>query len=368
MKTTAGLKPTCYHDTQIFEQEKASIFESSWIFVGFKDQLQNHDDFITLKIGKTPVLVQNLSGELCALLNICSHRKATLQTAPSGNRPLVCPYHCWSYKNKGELTGIPQNKEFFALDDEQKKKLSLKRFALESCGTFVFVRVSSEGPSLQGFLGEHYAALQHLSEYFTETIKTGGYDWATNWKIAVETVLEVYHVPGVHPQSFAKLAIAECEVISHPPHTIGNTPMQESSKKWWDKVRGLLKLKHYEPFTEYTHFLIYPNLAIGITNGSLMSVQTYDPIDTTHCHLNFRLKLIGPISDAPVSGVVKESIINDLIAFNHTTLEEDRIVAETCQKNMQVTDTSAVLGSCEARIRLFHEAWQQQMEQQHDLI
>ena len=366
MKTRSGLLPSQYYETAIFEQEQACVFESSWMFVGFKEQLQNNDDFITLKIGKTQVVVQNFAGELCALLNICSHRKATLQNAPSGNRPLICPYHCWSYKNKGELQGIPQNKEFFAFDEEQKKERSLKRFALEICGSFVFVRVSATGPSLPDFLGAHYEALERLSEYFTETIKTGVYDWKTNWKIAVETVLEVYHVPGTHPQSFAKLAIAECEVLSHPPHTIGNTPMQESSKKWWDRVRSLLKLKHYEPFPEYTHFLIYPNLAIGITNGSLMSVQTYDPIDAQNCQLNFRLKLIGRKDEANVSAVVKETIINDLVVFNHTTLEEDRVVAESCQKNMLATDIPAILGSCEERIYLFHEAWQQQMERSHE--
>jgi phenylpropionate dioxygenase-like ring-hydroxylating dioxygenase large terminal subunit len=368
MKTRAGLRPTEYYETQIFEQERTTVFESSWIFVGFKDQLQNTNDFITLTIGKTPVVVQNLAGELNALLNICSHRKATLQNAPSGNRPLICPYHCWSYKNKGELHGVPQNKEFFALDDEQKKQHSLKQFALDVCGNFVFVRVSPVGPSLHEFLGEHYGALELLSDYFTETIKTGIYDWKTNWKIAVETVLEVYHVPGTHPQSFAKLAIAECEVISHPPHTIGITPMQDSSKKWWDKVRNLLKLKHYEPFTEYTHFLIYPNLAIGVTNGSLMSVQTYDPVDAQQCKLNFRLRLIGKSEDAHVSTVVKETVIHDLVAFNNTTLEEDRVVAESCQKNMLATQIPAILGSCEQRIWLFHEAWHQQMDNHHEHI
>ena len=363
MKAISSLAPESYYDSFTYNQEKEHVFKSTWIFVGFTEQLSSPDDFLTLHIGDMPIVVQNFNGELCALLNICSHRKATLQTARSGNRPLICPYHCWSYRNKGMLSGIPQNKDFFALDDEEKQKFSLKRFDLACCGSFVFVRIAETGPTLEEFLDVHYKTLQDLSGCFTETIATGAYTWQTNWKIAVETVLEVYHVPGTHPQSFAKLAVPTCDVISNPPHSIGNTPMQDSSKKWWKGVRRLLQLTCMEQFPEYNHFFIYPNLAIGLTSGSLMSVQTYEPVDATTCTLNFRLKLSKRSNDKPVSALVKNEVLESLIDFNHTTLEEDRLVAESCQHNMPQTQTPALLGTCEERLRLFHSAWRQHMEQ-----
>lgn len=362
MLASQAINPNTYYDLDIYKEEQRKVFHENWIFVGFKEQIKNHDDFITTKIGETPVVIQNCNGELHALLNICSHRKATLQTAACGNRPLRCPYHCWTYKNGGKLIGIPQNIESFAINEQQKEKLSLKQFNIAYCGDFIFVRINRQGKKLEDFLGPYFNILNEISADFCQDVFADKYRWQTNWKLAVETVLEVYHVPGTHPESFANLAIPECEIISNPPHSTGNTPMQEPSKKWWQGVRKFLKLQQNLKFTEYNHIFIYPNLAIGITNGSLMSVQTYEPKSENTCDLNFRLKMIKTANQEKTSDVVRQEIYQNLTRFNHVTLEEDRIVAESCQDNMPHTKIPAIIGKCEDRIRHFHNAWRLNME------
>jgi phenylpropionate dioxygenase-like ring-hydroxylating dioxygenase large terminal subunit len=362
MIATDSLSPQHYFSEQTFQQEQINIFKRHWFFVGFTDQLSQPHDFITTEICGLPVVVQNFDGELSALLNICSHRKARLQTATSGNRPLRCPYHCWSFKKDGQLAGVPQQRTEFDFSEADKTKLALKKFHLASCGSFLFVRIAAEGPTLAEFLGPYAAILQQLSGYFSDPVHQGRYDWQTNWKLAVETVLEVYHVAGVHPESFSKLARAECEVLSNPPHNIGNTPLQETPQKWWQRVRKQLKLVQHPDLTEYNHFFIYPNLAIGLTNGSLMSVQTYEPVTSTKTVLNFRLRMISTADGPAADGSFKRAVLQNFIDFNHQTLEEDRIVAESCQQNMPYTEQAGILGRCEDRIRLFHQAWQQDME------
>lgn len=366
MIATQSIQPGYYYETTIAETEQTAIFHSHWHFAGFKDQLANNNDFLTKNIAGTPVLIQNFHGELNALLNICSHRKAKLQTQASGNRVLRCPYHCWSYKSQGRLTGIPQNESDFAINDESKKKLALKCFDIACCGDFVFVRIRNNGDSLQQFLGCYYDILLELSEYFTDPIESGTYNWKTNWKLAVETVLEVYHVAGIHSESFAKLAKPECEIISNPPHTTGNTPLTDNTKKWWKGVRKQLHLKQNPHYTEYNHFFIYPNLAIGLTNGSLMSVQTYEPVSATECSLNFYLRMIEEQAGKQCSIAVKNEVKKNFTEFNHITLEEDRVVAESCQQSMPHTETPGLLGLCEDRIRHFHKAWLQDMKLNHE--
>ncbi|MCL2913061.1 aromatic ring-hydroxylating dioxygenase subunit alpha [Shewanella corallii] len=371
--TTPSLLPTTYVDADVQQQEQELIFKKHWLFVGFASQLANHNDFITLEIADVPVVVQNFNGELQALLNICSHRKARLQTAASGNRPLSCPYHCWKYGKNGLLTGVPKNNTDFKLDEADRKSLSLKRFSLAQAGDFVFVRLSPEGESLPDFLGKYFNILESLSHYFCEPVHQGQYLWQSNWKLAVETVLEVYHVPGTHPDTFSKLARAEFELDQDKRHNSGHTPLQQAPKEWWQGVRSKLKLTQHPEYTEYNHFFIYPNLAVGITNGSLMSVQTYDPVTTDSCHLNFRLKMLsgaatlGQESDLPRGlKAFKKAVTANFTDFNHTILEEDRLMAEACQKNMQHTDTPGVLGQCESRLALFHAAWRQDMDKAHD--
>ncbi|SUI75980.1 aromatic ring-hydroxylating oxygenase subunit alpha [Shewanella morhuae] len=357
MISTQSILPKHYYDLLTFEQELSRVFEQNWIFVGFKEHLSKNNDFITITIGNTPVVVQNFNGQISALLNICSHRKATLQRDVRGNRPLRCPYHCWSYKSDGVLAGVPQNRTDFGLDETAKKHLALKQFTVDICGELIFVRVAARGPSLIEFLGPYFSILQRVSTDFTEQVQEGSFLWNTNWKIACETVLEVYHVAGVHPETFANFAKAECEIENFNGHTTGNTPLQDATHKWWAGARKHLKTNQHSDFKEYNHFFIYPNLAIGLTNGSLMSLQTYDPIDPTHTKLNYQLKMISKPNDRVISEAVKTAINLNFTQFNHTILEEDRVIAESCQKNMPHCNVPGLLGKCEDRIRHFHNAW-----------
>ncbi len=362
MIANESLPPISYYDPAVFEKEKNNVFQNSWMFAGFIHQVAKKNDFLSITIGNTPVVIQNFGNEIHALLNVCSHRKARLQTQAKGNRPLICPYHCWHFKNAGKLAAVPQNKSDFGLDDKDKEKLSLKQFSLESCGNFLFVRVSQYGPDLRDYLGPYFDILEEVSTDFTSPVQQGRYDWDCNWKLACETVLEVYHVAGVHPDTFAKFAKAECDIDFFDGHTTGNTPLQDSPKKWWAGARKLLNLKQSKRFEEYNHFFIYPNLAIGLTNGSLMSLQTYDPISPSKSRLNYQLHLMKGSNDKPTSDAAKAAIKQNFTQFNHTILEEDRTVAEACQSNMYTNNTCGIIGKCEDRIHHFHNAWRRDIQ------
>jgi len=359
MIAVKSIHPTSYYQPTIFEQEQRDVFENNWIFSGFKHQVANNNDYLTLQIGNTPVVVQNFNGDINALLNICSHRKAKLKTAVQGNSPLVCPYHCWSYKKNGDLAGVPQNKSDFSLDEQAKKSLALRHFDLAFCGNLIFVRIIKKQESLEQFLGPYFSILQHISTEFSDYVEDGSYQWQTNWKLACETVLEVYHVAGTHPETFAKFAKAECEIEYFNGHSTGHTPLQEQPKKWWAKAKKHLKLMQNELYNEYNHFFIYPNLAIGLTNGYLMSLQTYQPVSPTKSQLNFNLSMMRREDGTHSSDAIKAAVKLNFTQFNHNILEEDRVIAESCQTNMPLTDSEGLLGKCEDRIKHFHNAWRQ---------
>jgi phenylpropionate dioxygenase-like ring-hydroxylating dioxygenase large terminal subunit len=263
------------------------------------------------------------------------------------------------------LLSVPQERSDFAFDDNQRANLSLKNFKVGECGSFVFVRISKTGPELNEFLGDYFTVLQGLSEYFCDPIHEGQYLWNTNWKLAVETVLEVYHVPGVHPESFVKLAKPSCEITTHLKHNTGTTPLQKTPQKWWAGVRKHLKLSQHPTLQEYDHFFIYPNLAIGLTNGSLMSVQTYEPTSATESTLSFSLRMVKRLDGEKSRDAVKQAVKSNFVEFNHTTLEEDRLIAQSCQQNMAINNTPGMLGKCEGRLIHFHQSWNSDIEQDH---
>ena len=64
-----------FTDPDVFELEMSYIFEGNWIYLAHETQLPNNGDYLTVNMGRQPVvLTRDRNGELHALINACSHR------------------------------------------------------------------------------------------------------------------------------------------------------------------------------------------------------------------------------------------------------------------------------------------------------
>ena len=358
---TPSLDPRSYFAPEIYRSEMEQVFQRSWILVGLMRDLAEHNDYVAKDIGGVSVVVQNFHGELRALHNVCSHRGSLIRTAPCGNAPLRCPYHGWTYDAGGVPIGIPGNREHFRFEDAQKRALSLRGFELAVCGRFVFVRVIPGGPDLETFLGPHWDLLQHLSHHFGSLapIDEQTTSWQTNWKIGMESVLEVYHVDSLHPDTFKKLVKPEWRFEPRGVHSSAMSWLRDDMKGWWDKAIPRLGLAKSPRLDEYDHFVVFPNIAIGVTRGALMSLQTYEPLSPTTSALHFRMILADTTRPEKLSGFVWKSVADTVIGFNVQLLDEDRVAAERVQRGLAQAHHRAILGIHEGRIRLFHDALRQ---------
>lgn len=358
----AVIPPVRYSDPAVFEEETRRIFRRSWMYVGVTDDLRNDNDFITTEIAGTSVLVQNFGGELRAFHNVCTHRYSLIHLKPCGNGKPVCPYHGWTFNRDGVPAVIPGNAKFFGFDEHARRDRALPRFELAVRGRFVFVRLESDGPTLDEHLGPYAPVLDHLSDLFTDTVDRGGLPWAANWKTGVESVLEVYHVDATHPETFKKFTkkIWLCSYAGE--HSRGTTHLADGSVKWWDGVVARLGLRRSGEYRNYDHFFIFPNLAIGLTHGALMSVQTYDPLDTDRCRLSYRLFLADSTKPQTRGGPVRKAVEDNVRGFNLQVLDEDRVVSEAVHRGMKQVTRPAVPGWCEERIHAFHAAYLARMD------
>ncbi len=114
------MHPKYYLSQEIFDREQSKIFRKAWVFAGLKSFLPKHNSFITRKIVGIPVVIQNFNGELRAFENVCLHRSAPLQQGFTGTRPLVCPYHAWSYDSSGCVKKIPDCDAIYRIGDTEK--------------------------------------------------------------------------------------------------------------------------------------------------------------------------------------------------------------------------------------------------------
>jgi phenylpropionate dioxygenase-like ring-hydroxylating dioxygenase large terminal subunit len=350
--------PDHYYRDDCLDRELERVFKPSWLCVGFTDDLVNHQDFITTEIGPLGIVVQNFRGELRAFRNVCSHRFSRIQCARSGNRPLTCPYHGWTYDERGQPVGIPFNTQSFGFGDAERAALRLDPYKVETCGRFVFVRMTETGPDLRDFLGGCYNALEHLTGVCTDRFETLSLEWDGNWKAGMDNAAEGYHVPLVHPDSFGQVLSLDLRIETDRDHSLYRGSLTDRSRKWWDTVGRGIALTPSDIYPEYTNFLIFPNIVITLSYGAFLTFQTIEPIDATRLRINSTAWLAGNRG-----GNARDVVVDQLKAFSHQVREEDRMICATAQRGLRdrASQRPAVLGEMEGRILHFQRAYARHM-------
>lgn len=193
-----------YYDEAVFELEMERIFEQEWVFLGLESEVSRPGDFISTFIGRTPVIVarDKENDDINVMLNRCRHRAAAVCVEEKGNATFFrCPFHGWTYNNRGRLVGVPHKKGYgpsVRLDE-----LSLDRAPrFASYRGFMFASLGSTGSSLEEHLGE----MRSILDTFVDQSPVGEvevrakqkYRFRGNWKWELENTVDGYHVESLH--------------------------------------------------------------------------------------------------------------------------------------------------------------------------
>ena len=119
---------TLYTDPAIFQEELVKVFGGrSWVYLAHESQLPEPNSYLSVNMGHRPViLTRDRGGEIHGIFNRCAHRGATLCRDESGTaRSFQCPYHGWTFRNTGELVGVPWPAGYGA--DFDRSKISLRK-------------------------------------------------------------------------------------------------------------------------------------------------------------------------------------------------------------------------------------------------
>ncbi len=348
------IPPDHYWRDDVLATELDTVFAASWLCVGFTDDLARDRDFATTQIGPHSIVVQNFKGQLKAFRNVCSHRFSRIQTDACGNRSLTCPYHGWSYDAEGRPIGVPHNATAFGLDDADRAALALKSYALEICGRFVFVRMSTEGPSLRQFLGRVYDDLEHFSATCPNEISRTAFEWQVNWKVGLENAAEGYHTRMIHRDSLDPTLDEDLLVERIEDHTVFYRSLSEKTQAWWDRVGKIIKMQVSERFPQSVNWVIFPNIVILATHGASFVFQTFEPLSP----LRFRFKSTYWLADSQ-KGAATDAVAKSLSEFSEQVMGEDHGVCTYVQAGLQDTGSARppLLGVPEQRIAHFQKAY-----------
>jgi len=196
---------------EILALEKGRLFERCWIYAGHESEIPNPGDFCTRRVAGRPViLTRGDDGVVRVLLNTCTHRGAFVCREQTGNaKTFQCPYHAWTYNNRGELVGVPGEDAYSAAFDRRERSLA-RAPRMDSYRGFIFI---SFNPAVEDLLDYLAGAKEFLdlvcdqSEVSMEIVQGSQlYSIRANWKLLVENSFDGYHALPTHQRYMSFLA------------------------------------------------------------------------------------------------------------------------------------------------------------------
>jgi len=198
-----------FTDPGIYQWEQDLIFRGrTWSFLGLEVEIPNPGDYITNRVGDTPVIVvRKADGSVNALVNRCIHKGSIICHQPKGTRErahnFVCPYHNWIYDFDGNLKTIAfekgiQDKGGMPADFD-KSQHRLIRLRVETIKGLIFGTFADDTPPLREYLGP--VMVEHLERTLYGKMKIlGRYSQMmhNNWKLYIENSRDNYHPSLLH--------------------------------------------------------------------------------------------------------------------------------------------------------------------------
>jgi nitrite reductase/ring-hydroxylating ferredoxin subunit len=203
-----GVHRAVYRDPTIFAQEMERIFKATWVFLCHESQVSVPGDYLTLGVGREPVIVvRDEESRLRVLVNRCRHRAAAVCEWEMGNaNTFRCQYHGWTYRNDGKLIAVPMPERFGEGVTERLDLLAAPR--VESYRGLIFGSFNPLVPSLAEYLGP--AARSYVDRFLDQCGDVDlvahrdahRIDMFGNWKLQMENGIDGYHGRFTHRSFF----------------------------------------------------------------------------------------------------------------------------------------------------------------------
>ena len=189
-----------YTSEAILAEEKERLFAGHWNCVGRVSRVAQAGDYFLHDVaGESIIVLRDREGALRALFNVCRHRGTRICTEASGRfgDTIQCPYHAWTYRTDGTLSGAPHMQDAPGFD---KADYPLHAAAVAEWEGFLFVNVS-ERP--EPFETAWAPVFGRLARFGLPGLTVGHrvvYDVHANWKLVFQNYSECLHCPTIHPK------------------------------------------------------------------------------------------------------------------------------------------------------------------------
>ena len=238
-ESTMKIPLSAYRDPDRYADEIDCIFKQLPLAVALSLEVPSSGNYRAMNLLGVPLLiVRGEDMEVRAMLNVCSHRGAQLCKEGTGTQKMItCPYHAWSYDDKGDLIGQYGAKTFGDIDAGE---YGLTQLHCQEKAGIVWVSLTPgvvfDIDTWLGDFGDELDTLDLTNWHMHEQRDIAG----PGWKITMDGYLEAYHHQLVHRETVGKYTVGNLLVLdTYGPHqrlTFGRKSLRqlidEPSDQW----------------------------------------------------------------------------------------------------------------------------------------
>ena len=190
---------TAYTDPDRLERERRLIGDAPAL-VGLSGLVPEPRSYATVDVGHHSVIVsRDDDGGIHAMLNVCRHRGAEVTAGCGTAARLTCPYHGWTYALDGSGVSRRRGEHF---DGDLTGLTPLP--AREQHG-IIWVSADPAGSIPDEPLSGAERELAPLGLGRLRLFGSTTFTRPLNWKLAVDTFCEAYHLSSLHRTTLAPL-------------------------------------------------------------------------------------------------------------------------------------------------------------------
>jgi phenylpropionate dioxygenase-like ring-hydroxylating dioxygenase large terminal subunit len=340
-----------YYDPVRYQREVSLLFRRHPIMVAFSGQLRKAGDFVVHNDTGQPILVvRGTDGTLRAFLNVCRHRSASVEVKPCGSnkRAFVCPYHGWSYDLTGRLVGITDGAAFGDVDRSQYGLRRLKvaeKYGLVWVVPTALERGEDAGLDIDSYLGPLQVDLSGWNMQDWELHSSEPIRPRMNWKLVIDTFLELYHFRYLHPGTVYPLFLDNIATYERMDRHL----RMAAAKRTLTELEGQPK----ETWRILDHAIVlyqlFPNTVLTYTQDHC-GVFTSFPVSPDESVMHFSV-LVSPEEKAKKPESYWKANV-DLFAV---ALGEDFAIGESIQRNFPTgANSRQTFGKFEKALGWYH--------------
>lgn len=315
---SATLPGMLYTSQDVFELERAAIFERTWHFVGHANDLPLPGDYVTAMVADQGVfLTRGHDGEVCGFYNVCQHRGHELLRGAGRSAVIVCPYHAWSYSLDGRLRAAPGGGRILGLDTSAVR---LSPVRVEQVCGLLFVNLDLEARPLSEQMPEFAQDLRSFVPGVGELVKVGEVRGvvAANWKLLIENSLECYHCSVVHRDFCESVDMSAYRSTIHGLFQRHLGPMRETDSSG-RRIEG-----------QYVYWHLWGTTELSVrTHSPVFSVYHDRPLGPDRTEV-----VLKTYSATNLSEPERQRIVHDYVEHN-TTDQEDVSIVESVQRGLR---------------------------------